>query len=92
MQESDRRNDRGRDVSIRKHRRLHRRSFSLLYTDGLVEVGEEPQPWVSGKDALLPVVDRLRNVPLAELPEAIVAEMGAGDKADDDVAVLAVEV
>ena len=65
----------------------------VLFTDGLVEVGEEPVPWVSGKDALIPVAEQLRGRPLASLPEDFVKAMGAaGDSADDDVAVLIIEV
>lgn len=65
----------------------------VLFTDGLVEVGDEPVPWVSGKNGLIPVAESLRGLPLAELPEALVKAMGAGgENADDDVAVLAVEV
>ncbi|MFA6507670.1 MAG: fused response regulator/phosphatase [Treponemataceae bacterium] len=64
----------------------------ILFTDGLVEVGEEPAPWVSGKEALIPVAESLRAVSLSELPEALVKAMGAWDSVDDDVAVLVVEV
>jgi sigma-B regulation protein RsbU (phosphoserine phosphatase) len=64
----------------------------ILFTDGLVEVGAEPIPWVSGKDKLIPIAERLRGLPLGEFPEALVAAMGASDNADDDVAVLVVEV
>jgi len=68
----------------------------VLFTDGLVETeapdGSGPVPWVAGKDALVPVAEALRALPLAELPEAIVQAMGAGQASDDDVAVLAVEV
>ena len=64
----------------------------VLFTDGLVEIGSEPIAWVSGKDALIPVVEGLRGLPLDRMPEAIVQAMRAGDNADDDVAVLVVEV
>jgi serine phosphatase RsbU (regulator of sigma subunit) len=63
----------------------------VLFTDGLVEVGEEPVPWVSGKDALSPALEALRGVPLDRLPGELVQAMRAGEGADDDVAVLAVE-
>jgi phosphoserine phosphatase RsbU/P len=68
----------------------------VLFTDGLVEGnaadGSGPVAWVTGIEALLPVVERLRGLPLAELPEAIVVGMGMKEAADDDVAVLVVEV
>jgi sigma-B regulation protein RsbU (phosphoserine phosphatase) len=68
----------------------------ILFTDGLVEMeapdGSGPMPWVTGKNALIPIADRLRTMPLCDMPEAIVHAMGATDTADDDVAVLIVEV
>jgi len=64
----------------------------VLFTDGLVEVGSEPVAWVSGKEALIPAVEALRGTPLDRMPEAIVHAMRAGENADDDVAVLVVEV
>lgn len=64
----------------------------VLFTDGLVEVGAEPVAWVSGINALIPAVEGLRWLPLDQLPEAIVQAMRAGENADDDVAVLVVEV
>jgi sigma-B regulation protein RsbU (phosphoserine phosphatase) len=65
----------------------------VLYTDGLVEnAAQGGLPWVRAKDKLMPVAEELRGLPLAELPGALVQAMGAGEGADDDVAVLAVEV
>lgn len=67
----------------------------VLYTDGLVELGEEDgtgkKNWSETRGLLIPVVERLRSLPLAELPAGIVREVGA-EISDDDVAVLAVEV
>jgi sigma-B regulation protein RsbU (phosphoserine phosphatase) len=68
----------------------------VLFTDGLVEGsaadGSGPVAWVSGVKELLPVIEKLRGHSLGELPEAIVSGMGMKQAADDDVAVLAVEV
>jgi len=65
----------------------------VLFTDGLVEIGDPPLPWVAGKDSLVPAAEKLRHLSLADLPEALVKEMGAaGEGVDDDVAVLVVEV
>jgi sigma-B regulation protein RsbU (phosphoserine phosphatase) len=63
----------------------------VLYTDGLVEVGPGRKAWPDSLERLLPVVEDLRGLPLDELPMALVTSMGA-DQAEDDVAVLAVEV
>jgi len=63
----------------------------VLYTDGLVEGGSRKENWIDAKDGLTAIAERLRGVPLAELPLAFVSEMGA-DRPDDDVAVMAVEV
>ncbi len=63
----------------------------ILYTDGLVELGLETNPSLDLHQRLIDVVSRLRHLPLAELPAALVREMGA-DKPDDDVAVMVVEV
>jgi sigma-B regulation protein RsbU (phosphoserine phosphatase) len=66
----------------------------ILYTDGLVEtrsVEASQRGWTESRERLLPVLERLRGASLDELPEAIVREMGA-TVADDDVAVLAIEV
>ncbi|HOX31851.1 MAG TPA: fused response regulator/phosphatase [Spirochaetales bacterium] len=67
----------------------------VLYTDGLVELAGEPgsakQSWVFAREGLLPLAERLRGLPLGELPAAFVREMGA-ERIEDDVAVLAVEV
>jgi phosphoserine phosphatase RsbU/P len=68
----------------------------LLFTDGLVELPSEGAPaadrsWVKSRERLLPAVEKLRGLPLGELPGALVGAMGA-DEPDDDVAVLAVEV
>lgn len=68
----------------------------VLFTDGLVETnapdGSGPVPWVTGVRSLPPAVDGLRALSLSELPEAIVQAMGSEGSADDDVAVLVVEV
>ena len=67
----------------------------ILFTDGLVEgpgEGGRPVAWVTGIKSLLPAVEELRSMALADLPEALVAAMGMHEAADDDVAVLAVEV
>ncbi len=62
----------------------------VLYTDGLVELGEGAER--SGGRARLPaLVEGLRSLPLEELPGALVRACGA-ENAEDDVAVLAVEV
>jgi len=63
----------------------------ILYTDGLVELGEDKKSWTDSDGRLLEVVDRLRTVPLVDLPGSIVAAMGA-ETPDDDVAVMVVEV
>jgi sigma-B regulation protein RsbU (phosphoserine phosphatase) len=68
----------------------------VLFTDGLVEGpaadGSGYVAWVTGVNDLLPVVEKLRELPMNDLPEAIVDGMGMKDAADDDVAVLVVEV
>ncbi|HOZ72959.1 MAG TPA: fused response regulator/phosphatase, partial [Spirochaetales bacterium] len=64
----------------------------ILYTDGLIEGGgDDKASWTDAKGGLVTVAERLRGLPLEELPLAFVKAMGA-DKADDDVAVLAVEI
>ena len=63
----------------------------LLYTDGLVELGEDKAGWMESHSRLLEAAQLLRQLPLAELPLAIVRSLGA-DNPDDDVAVLVVEV
>lgn len=64
----------------------------VLFTDGLVENGERPVPWVTGKDALIPAAAELRGLGLSAFPEALAKAMGAVDSDDDDVAILAIEV
>jgi Response regulator containing a CheY-like receiver domain and a GGDEF domain len=63
----------------------------VLYTDGLVELGSEKRTWSQSFSRLGPIAERLRDLPLSELPGALVLAMGA-DEPDDDVAVMAVEV
>jgi phosphoserine phosphatase RsbU/P len=63
----------------------------ILYTDGLVELGAGKQAWIKSQERLPPAAEKLRGLPLSELPAAIVAAMGA-DEPDDDVAVMVVEV
>ncbi len=63
----------------------------ILYTDGLVELGEHKKNWTESNDRLLHVVEKLRSMPLGELPGAIVGAMGA-ETPEDDVAVMVVEV
>lgn len=63
----------------------------VLYTDGLVESGSEKKTWPNSYGRLAAVGEKLRGIPLGELPAALVREMGA-EAPDDDVAVLAVEV
>lgn len=63
----------------------------VLYTDGLVESRAAGKTWLDAQDRLFPAAESLRGLPLAELPAALVAALGA-DEADDDVAVMAVEV
>ena len=61
----------------------------VLYTDGLVERrGRDIQ---DGIDTLLGLVDERRDVPLADLPTAVVEALVGAD-ADDDVAVVAARV
>ncbi len=68
----------------------------LLFTDGLVEMpaadGSGPIPWVAGVADLLRAVETCRNLPLADLPGALVSAMVGSGSLDDDIAVLAVEV
>jgi sigma-B regulation protein RsbU (phosphoserine phosphatase) len=63
----------------------------VLYTDGLVETGDDKAGWMESHSRLLDAVQQLRHLPLADLPLAIVRNLGAEDP-DDDVAVLVVEV
>jgi len=63
----------------------------ILYTDGLVELGLDERTIAESNSTLITAAERLRYLPLKELPSAIVHELGA-DKPDDDVAVLVVEV
>jgi sigma-B regulation protein RsbU (phosphoserine phosphatase) len=67
----------------------------VLYTDGLVEIASDEDgstlPWTESRERLLPLVEGLRGLPLDDLPGAIVRAMGA-EEAEDDVAVLAIEV
>lgn len=63
----------------------------VLYTDGLVEFGPQKKTWADTYEMLLPLAEKFRDLPLGELPAAIVKELGA-ESSDDDVAVLAVEV
>jgi phosphoserine phosphatase RsbU/P len=63
----------------------------LLYTDGLVEGGDPPVAWTASYQTLLPVVERLKDRDLGDLPNAVAEAMGAAG-INDDVALLAVEV
>jgi sigma-B regulation protein RsbU (phosphoserine phosphatase) len=63
----------------------------ILYTDGLVETGRDKRMWTDAYEGLLPFAEDLRDLPLADLPAALVRAMGA-DNSEDDVAVLAIEV
>ena len=63
----------------------------ILYTDGLVELELDKRTPAESAARLIAAAERLRRLPLGTLPAAIVREMGA-DKADDDVAVMVVEV
>jgi sigma-B regulation protein RsbU (phosphoserine phosphatase) len=68
----------------------------VLYTDGLVELSSAKQSsgkktWIESYESLVPVALELRDLPLAELPAALVHAIGA-DSPEDDVAVMAVEV
>ena len=63
----------------------------LLYTDGLVEIGSEKKTWLESYGRLSEIGERLREIPLDELPEAFVHALRT-DVPDDDTTVLAVEV
>jgi phosphoserine phosphatase RsbU/P len=63
----------------------------VLYTDGLVESGGDKRAWIESSEKLLRAIEGVRDLPLGELPLALVAVLGA-DKPEDDVAVMAVEV
>jgi serine phosphatase RsbU (regulator of sigma subunit) len=63
----------------------------VLYTDGLVEIGEDKAEWMESHSRLLEATHQHRSLPLAELPLAIVRSLGA-ENPDDDVAVMVVEV
>lgn len=63
----------------------------ILYTDGLVEVGPNKKTWADTYEALLPLAGELRKLALDAIPAAIVKAFGA-EAAEDDVAVLAIEV
>jgi sigma-B regulation protein RsbU (phosphoserine phosphatase) len=63
----------------------------VLYTDGLVELGEDKKSWVDSHGRLLEAVQDLRHLALDELPTALVRKLGA-ENPEDDVAVLVVEV
>jgi sigma-B regulation protein RsbU (phosphoserine phosphatase) len=63
----------------------------VLFTDGLVEVGPVKKTWADSMEVLLPLAERLRDLPVDGLPAAFVKELGA-ESSEDDVAVLAVEV
>jgi len=70
---------------------VHEGDRFILYTDGLVELHLEQEPSLDLNKRLMDVAAGLRDLPIGELPAALVREMGA-DKPDDDVAVMAVEV
>jgi len=63
----------------------------ILYTDGLLETSEDKRAWVESSGKLLLAIDRIRGLPLDELPFALVSALGA-DRPEDDVAVMAIEV
>jgi len=63
----------------------------VLYTDGLVELGEAKTSWVESQGRLLEVAQQLSGLSLGELPQAMVHSLGA-ENPDDDVAVMVVEV
>ncbi len=63
----------------------------VLFTDGLVEVGPNRKAWADSLESLIPIAESCRNLPLDQVPSALVAALGA-EESDDDVAVLAVEV
>lgn len=64
----------------------------LLYTDGLIEDDRVGASWVEGKDILLPLAQTLSDVPLGKIPRTVVKRLGREGDADDDIAVLAIEV
>lgn len=64
----------------------------LLYTDGLIEDDRIGASWVEGKDVLLPLATTLQDVPLEKAPLAVVKRLGREGTADDDIAVLVIEV
>jgi sigma-B regulation protein RsbU (phosphoserine phosphatase) len=64
----------------------------ILYTDGLVETGLNKLPWTETYRELIPIVERLRALSLADLPVALVHAVNAESSADDDIAVFAIEV
>lgn len=63
----------------------------ILYTDGLVEIGPAKKTWADSYEGLLPQAESLRGLSLEAIPAAVVRAFGA-EAADDDVAVMAIEV
>ncbi len=70
---------------------VHEGDRFILYTDGLVELRLESTPDIDLNKHLIEVASGLRDLPLHELPAALVHAMGA-DNPEDDVAVMVVEV
>lgn len=70
---------------------VHEGDRFILYTDGLVELHLESAPDTDLNKHLIEVVGGFRNLPLHDLPAALVHAMGA-DNPEDDVAVMVVEV
>ena len=68
---------------------LPRGSTVLLYTDGLVE--RRDQPFDDGIENLRTALSALRDVPVAELADRLLARV-LPDRAEDDVALIAVRL
>lgn len=68
----------------------------ILFTDGLVELPDKTsgktQAWTDGVGALLGHAEKIRKLPLEEIPEALLKSTAGSAKADDDIAILVVSV
>ncbi len=65
----------------------------VLYTDGLVETKASGSVWPTQFKRLIPLLEELRDVPLAELPAVLVERMVPDlTDIDDDIIVLVLEV
>lgn len=65
----------------------------FIYSDGLVESAEEKITWATGADTLLPIFEKIADIPYGKAPDAMIDSLFDTDTMpEDDIVVLCVEV